>query len=170
MILWHLKKKTKTWREGYFQCRAGFTPSKESSWKRSAENERSVLCAGVRWKFECSKCEKSLLGPSPPLKSVLCLQQAQCSGSGQGLFAQLHCPLSYWGLISGAVPVSAAAAAMPITGSHLREMSSLLLMWQPLPRGLQQPKTRIFWIILIDSLVGCTNLSHTSLHHHVWVL
>lgn len=119
---------------------------------------------------ECSKHEDLLLGPSPHPKSLMCLLQAQGSVSQQArCFPQPHCLLSPSSLITCTVRDSLQRSSSRSASyrAHFRERRSerfsqksalCFWWWQHLPRGLQQPNMRIFWIILIDSLVGWTNL------------
>lgn len=147
-----------SWREGYFQCRAGFT--KVSSWNHSAENERSTLCCWGDMEVNRVQNVRTPCWPqsSPEVKVVS--SKLSDLGQGRGCFPQLCCLLSYLSLITCAVRASLSAQQLQCQLEVLtsEKWAPCLWWWQHLPHGLQKPNMRIFWIILIDSLVGSTNL------------
>lgn len=154
------------WREDYFQCRAAFIVSKESSWKHSAENQRSMLCAGVAWKSNSVQNVRThCMAPALTWgqSGVSCRPRDLGHSWARCFPSPTACSVPrVWSPALYVSAFSAAAAAVPITGAHFREMRNerfpekwapCFWWWQ-----LQQPNMRIFWIILIDSLVGWTNL------------
>lgn len=147
------------WREGYSQCRAGFT--KASSWKRSAENERSMLCAGVTEKFSrAQNVRTSCLAPALSWP-VGCLSKLRDLGQSRGCFPQLHCLLSYPGLITCTVRASLSEQQQlqcQLEALISEKWAPCFGWWQHLPRGIQQPNMGIFWITLTGPLAGWTNL------------